>query len=1070
MSYSNKSTVAISALINKLFNTFSASADVLIMQITANAIIDHDDQHSVLKNFEINASNKDKLPDSNEQLLMAFGLPTNIIEKNKLTQQGTPAVGPSIDMAISMNANLCTLGYCFSQQTINTLSFLPPSAFKKIYPIIKEIKKNQASHVSMRPLFPGFPDISEAERQSLDTLQQIHYQNNLLISNANPTLGGNANPTAAALGVSPATANDELLFANTVLNLATSNIKTKQNKPSFDHSNIKTLKFQGPDFLFKKLFEQIVDKNPNSPEKAANLGILMFVCNHIDERLTKTTLEKALSNAKHKENIAIAKAWVYTLSQLHLSFDFTQEQINSINNTTNSNLPTSNVDENLKNKNLFTPPFDDEFVQKILLSTDTPIDVMRCARLISAIFNENKNLIKQNRTILANQKKSAKLSPTHISKNHSGSLSTTAAMLEVDNDASPLNGINTNNVISIELFSRELLKLSTHLASKNALTQAQTLHEQVKLFSFKRPLRRLFLQILDNHAKRQPEQQRENLFSQREQFLRLAEIIHPGQYKTAFPNTFEAFKDLQDNKPPINFEYKFEQLFKSNPQKAFDHLCGRPGVFGRTLMRSFKKIISNGQLNQNPQSWEKVTQNIDILKSSLKLIVQTIPTQLLLQLDTHLDNLSTLSNKELANELSNNRTKAFLPKAATVSPFLKKADDSFTQNQKNLNKFKTFSVHIKNIDQELKEFQKIIQQEFSLRCQHNSKNHFNTCYIDPILKNINVPFSVRTNNTSTKTLALGSAIPIDSFLSPVQRAADKKQKQPDDRIRMFLYWNESGTDASGNKVTIDRTDIDLACILFDKNFSKLSSCSFSSYNNPSGIEHSGDFVCAPDGAAEFIDIKLNELDDDVAYISMTINNFNGIAYNEIPQCFAGIQINPQETLVDPKAVAFKVDLNSKSYSNMPAFLDVKNKKFYWADVSLSKSIGYDLANSKSKTVSMLTQSICSLVRPNLYDLFYNYATSIGATILNTPQDADIHFCLFAPGSSATNTATSTANSINKNNQHKKIMPEQQQNETKVISAFDIATIQEQFLVDGTTTPQAQLNTQISTKNSTPKIK
>lgn len=1012
MSFSTKSTTNIAPLIKKLFNTFSTSADILIMQITDSAIVNAPSDDSL--------TNKNTAPNSDEQLLLAFGLNSELIEKKKITQANDKQLSTeSLDLALAMNANLCSLGYCFSSQTINTLSFLPPTAFKKIYSIIKEIKKNQANHVHMAPLFPGFPNLNSHDQSSLALLQQTHYQNNIIGNLPNTNSGGSM-------------ANDEMLFANTVLHIANS---TKTNKhPTFNNSNIKTLKFQGTDFLFKKLFEQISSKNPLSPENATNFGILLFVCSFLDQKLTQQTLKKAFDNAKHKENVAIAKAWIYSLSLIHV------QHPNATNhNFIQKNEHTINADNNRMQINIQQPLFDDEFVKQIILSADTPTDILRLARLISAISNNNKNLFHQKNK--ANKHKNA---VPLVSKNNDFEKISTNNFNQIQNEA-PL---------TIQKFSTHLLELTNSLTNLNSITEAQTLHEKVKLFSFKRPLRRLFLQALDNHAKRQPQQQRENLFSQREQFLRLAEIIHPGQYKEAFPNTFEAFKDLQDNKPPINFEYKFEQLFKKNPQKAFEHLCGRPGVFGRNLMRSLKKVLSDKKLNKTTESWEQITQNIDSLNSNFKQIVKTIPTQLLLQLDTHLKNLISMPNKELANELANNGNKAFLPKAATVRPFFKKADEDFGKNKENLSKLNIFKTHIKNITQQLDEFKLIVNQEFSQRCKANSKNQFDSCYIDPLLKNVNVPFAVRTTNTSTKTLGLGSAIPIASFIEQ-NDSSTISNKKSNTCIRMFLYWNESGVDDCGNKITIDRTDIDLACVLLDEKFNKISSCSFSSYSNSKGVVHSGDFVSAPNGAAEFIDINLNEIEQKVAYISMAINNFNGIAYNEIPQCFAGIQINPKGKLVDPTAIAFKVDLNSKSYTNMPAFFDVKNQKFYWCDLPLSQSAGFDIANSKSKTIGMVTQSICTLVRPNLYDLFYNYATAIGATISNTPDGVDTHFCLFEP----TEQTDKEPNNIKK---------------TKIITAFDISTIQEQFLVDVLPNPDAQLVDSIKPENtqkiSAPKIK
>ncbi len=104
---------------------------------------------------------------------------------------------------------------------------------------------------------------------------------------------------------------------------------------------------------------------------------------------------------------------------------------------------------------------------------------------------------------------------------------------------------------------------------------------------------------------------------------------------------------------------------------------------------------------------------------------------------------------------------------------------------------------------------------------------------------------------------------------------------PNESVRLFTYWHENG----------ERTDFDLSCSLFDKDFAYLGAVGWTNYHDSNdAATYSGDVTSAPNGATEFIDIKLNQLDDNVAYVAPTINRYAGNDFAETKESFFGYMV------------------------------------------------------------------------------------------------------------------------------------------------------------------------------------
>lgn len=93
-----------------------------------------------------------------------------------------------------------------------------------------------------------------------------------------------------------------------------------------------------------------------------------------------------------------------------------------------------------------------------------------------------------------------------------------------------------------------------------------------------RPQRRFILEAINNDTNLV-----ENLNSYKGLWLELGRYLHPGEYRTRYVNTFNAFDQLRNGKV-VTFNSKVESAIKSKDLNSLlDLLTQRPGIFGRKL-------------------------------------------------------------------------------------------------------------------------------------------------------------------------------------------------------------------------------------------------------------------------------------------------------------------------------------------------------------------------------------------------------------------------------------------------------------------------------------------------------
>lgn len=467
-----------------------------------------------------------------------------------------------------------------------------------------------------------------------------------------------------------------------------------------------------------------------------------------------------------------------------------------------------------------------------------------------------------------------------------------------------------------------------------------SLAKPLKVGKLSRPMRKALMATLERQLinTQDKDQLVENFFTYREMWVRVGHALHVGEHANKFPMLAGIFKDLRDNNKPVTFNSQVEELISSSKiDEATQLLVTRPGVFARHLNRllgsSSDIFVQSNVLNKFSQT------------------ASSVSTPVLLQLHSHF-----LNQHEKT-------VRSFMPKGGLSKLFVSEAEH--------------------------KPLDKKLAMQIAQICDENLVERFKSfpdlgnVYVDESLKLQNVPFAQRSSSKSLASVARGSRFDVE--------------QEEKETIRLFLWWNENGLNKEGKPYTSGRVDIDLSCVIMDKNYKEIEVCSYFNlydYSGEGAFAHSGDIVSAPNGACEFIDINLKKLSPEARYIVMTISSYTQQKYCDLPECFAGwmMREKPQAgEIFDARTVKNKVDLTSESTQMMPAIFDIEKNQFIWADIAIKASpTRVNNIHNNMSGIGYNVKAIVNMVKPNLYDLFMFHAKARG-NLVNRKEQADTIF-------------------------------------------------------------------------------
>lgn len=240
-------------------------------------------------------------------------------------------------------------------------------------------------------------------------------------------------------------------------------------------------------------------------------------------------------------------------------------------------------------------------------------------------------------------------------------------------------------------------------------------------------------------------------------------------------------------------------------------------------------------------------------------------------------------------------------------------------------------------------------------------------YIDPSLFRASINNGLRNVTPGKQIVSRGCKIPFE---------AEKA-------LRMFMFW-------IGN-------DLDLAASFMDKNFNKISECSFrQTINNFS--QHSGDITYAPSpGSSEYVDIDINKaLSFGVRYVGMHIFSYSGEKFKDLEKCCVGWMERScpnSNEMYEPKTVKQYIDLTGNARTYTPVIFDLVEKTVCFIDMNgQPNGAGFHLGK-QGYDQNALFKSTVQKKSLSLGDLICLHVEGRNGSITNNPEEADYVFSM-----------------------------------------------------------------------------
>ena len=221
----------------------------------------------------------------------------------------------------------------------------------------------------------------------------------------------------------------------------------------------------------------------------------------------------------------------------------------------------------------------------------------------------------------------------------------------------------------------------------------------------------------------------EDMLRYKDRWIRLGEVLHPGEYKK-FKKVNRAFDKIRNGKKIDTFNSNIEKAFEEEDlDKVLELLTSRPGEFARRLDRTLRLAISKDESNK--------------IVLTFSQIAEKIPTPLLLQIRSYF-----IKRKE------NNNLRVFSIKGSGKL-YGKKND------LKELDE--VTCTRIENIC------------NLRLMNEYSKRDYLGKVYIDEELKDYIAPMSQRNSSKALKSVAKGSKMKI---------------KDGAKFLRNFVYWKQ----------------------------------------------------------------------------------------------------------------------------------------------------------------------------------------------------------------------------------------------------------------------------------------
>ena len=413
--------------------------------------------------------------------------------------------------------------------------------------------------------------------------------------------------------------------------------------------------------------------------------------------------------------------------------------------------------------------------------------------------------------------------------------------------------------------STDVLRLAAAMSDQDV-----SLSKAPKFRNFKRGERRQLLELLEHTDKS------EGFALHPEEFKRLGERLHPGDYSYIFKEDYEIFTKIRNGVKIETYNSKLQELMKKpvNVDLLSAHLMMRPGMFARNLDFALRSCA-------NEQQMENVLfRFISVCKS--------IEPRVLVQLINHFRNRN--NPVHLATGKAN----------GAASKALERDIEPLSENI------------CKRVARDI--FNQLWQV---LRAEDTEPK---SVYIDPDChcNKLIFPDNPRQVTSAVRAAACGS-----------------RTNLPDGNVlRAFLYWKGNDGPDLWNGI-----DLDLSVVFYGEEKAKFVYYA-NPKDETLGAIHSGDRRCSgKNGAVEYVDFDIKKcFQNGFRYAALTVKSYSGEKFSEMENAFCGVMVRDGKTgeQFEPATVKDRFALTTDSDQLVMVVIDLMTREVITVDKSVAQ--------------------------------------------------------------------------------------------------------------------------------------
>lgn len=413
--------------------------------------------------------------------------------------------------------------------------------------------------------------------------------------------------------------------------------------------------------------------------------------------------------------------------------------------------------------------------------------------------------------------------------------------------------------------STDVLRLAAAMSDQDV-----SLSKAPKFRNFKRGERRQLLELLEHTDKN------EGFALHPEEFKRLGERLHPGDYSYIFKEDYEIFTKIRNGVKIETYNSKLQELMKKpvNVDLLSAHLMMRPGMFARNLDFALRNC-------SNEQQMENVLfRFISVCKS--------IEPRVLVQLINHFRNRN--NPVHLATGKAN----------GAVSKALERDIEPLSEDI------------CKRVARDI--FNQLWQVLRAEDTEPKSVYIDTDCHCNTLI----FPDNPRQITSAMRAAACGS-----------------RTNLPDGNVlRAFLYWKGNDGPDLWNGI-----DLDLSVVFYGEEKAKFIYYA-NPKDETLGAIHSGDRRCSgKNGAVEYVDFDIKKcFQNGFRYAALTVKSYSGEKFSEMENAFCGVMVRDGKTgeQFEPATVKDRFALTTDSDQLVMVVIDLMTREVITVDKSVAQ--------------------------------------------------------------------------------------------------------------------------------------